>query len=288
MGICMSNDLHNKIVKKCLGILAEIDRLCKANDIKYYAYAGTLLGAVRHKGLIPWDDDIDIVMPREDYEKFAKVCETQLSDSFELQTIYTDPLTNNPWMKLHDVNTAFISGLRRKGCMEGINIDIFPIDNVPDGKRERLRRAKIINRINFIYQYRFAANNKKNSAKMKFFKFLIKFIPPFNEQNFKEKYDKYIQAHNHMETKDVVYLSNREYMRKVIDRHVFDDIVYLPFENVMIPAPVGYLQVLESLYGKNFMELPPEKERVTVHGSIIIDTDKSWKQYGEVYEYEGV
>lgn len=284
----MADNLHNEIVKKCLGILAEIDRLCKANDIKYFAYAGTLLGAVRHKGLIPWDDDIDVVMPRKDYERFAKVCETQLSEGFELQTIYTDPLTNNPWMKLHDVNTAFISGVRRKGCMEGINIDIFPIDNVPDDELEREKRAKYIDKINGIYEYRFAAKSKNDSVKMKLFKMVISLIPPFNEQKFKEKYDKYIQACNDKETKDVVYFSNRKYMRKVIDRHVFDEIVYLPFEDIEIPVPVGYLQVLEGLYGKNYMELPPVEERVTVHGNIIIDTEKSWKEYEEAYNYERV
>lgn len=284
----MADNLHNEIVQKCLGILAEIDRICKANDIKYFAYAGTLLGAVRHKGLIPWDDDIDVVMPRKDYERFAEVCKTQLSDDFELQTIYTDPLTSNPWMKLHDVNTAFISGVRRKGCMEGINIDIFPVDNAPDDEKERVKRAKKIDKINSIYEYRFAAKNKNDSIKMKLFKFAISLIPPLNEQKFKEKYDKYIQACNDKETKDVVYFSNRKYMRKVINRHVFDETVYLPFENIEIPAPVGYLQVLEGLYGKNYMELPPEDQRVTVHGNIVIDTNKSWKEYEEAYEYERV
>ena len=284
----MDDNLHIEIVQKCLGILAEIDRICKANDIKYFAYAGTLLGAVRHKGLIPWDDDIDVVMLRKDYEKFAEVCKTQLSDGFELQTIYTDPLTSNPWMKLHDVNTAFISGVRRKGCMEGINIDIFPVDNAPDDEKERAKRAKKIDKINSIYEYRFAAKNKNDSIKMKLFKFAINLIPPLNEQKFKEKYDKYIQACNDKETKDVVYFSNRKYMRKVIDRHVFDETVYLPFEDTEIPAPVGYLQVLEGLYGKNYMELPPEDQRVTVHGNIVIDTNKSWKEYEEAYEYERV
>ena len=143
-------------------------------------------------------------------------------------------------------------------------------------------------KINSIYEYRFAAKNKNDSIKMKLFKFAISLIPPLNEQKFKEKYDKYIQACNDKETKDVVYFSNRKYMRKVINRHVFDETVYLPFENIEIPAPVGYLQVLEGLYGKNYMELPPEDQRVTVHGNIVIDTNKSWKEYEEAYEYERV
>lgn len=123
----------NEIQEKCLGVLIEIDRVCKMAGIEYFIYSGTLLGAVRHGGFIPWDDDIDIVMMREQYDKFADACEVYLNkDDFQLQSIYTDPMTSNGWMKLHDKHTAFIDGGRRKGAMEGINVDIFPIDNAPD------------------------------------------------------------------------------------------------------------------------------------------------------------
>lgn len=266
--------------RKCFNILLEIDRICKRSGLKYFIYAGTLLGAVRHGGFIPWDDDIDIVMMREDYDKFPEACEKYLDrEKYVLQTIWSDPLGNNPWMKLHDKNTAFISGLRRNGAMEGINIDIFPVDNAPDDDKVLQKRAKYFDRMNPIYQWRFAARRKNTGWKMKIYQPLIQLIPPLNEQKFKEAYDRKIREYNSQNTKRVVYFSNRKYMKKVIDRSVFSDSVMLRFEDGEFPAPIGWQQVLEGLYGKNYMQLPPKEQQVTVHGTAVIDLEHSWTEY---------
>jgi lipopolysaccharide cholinephosphotransferase len=270
----------NKIQEKCFDILIEIDRVCKAAGLKYYIYAGTLLGAIRHGGFIPWDDDIDIVMMREDYDRFVEACEKYLnSECFELQTIDTDPLANNPWMKLHNKNTAFISNIRRDGAMEGINIDIFPIDNVPDSEKELKKRAKYFDRMNFIYEWRFAYHSPKASVKMRLFQSVISLIPPVNEVKFKKKYDCKIREYNNKNTKNVAYFSNRKYVKKIVDRSVFDDTVMLRFEDRLFPAPSGWNKILERLYGKNYMELPPTDQRVSVHGTAVIDLEQSWRNY---------
>lgn len=270
----------DQIKERCYQILLEIDRVCKEAGLQYYIYAGTLLGAVRHKGFIPWDDDIDIVMMRKDYDAFVYACEQYLNhEKFELQTIYSDPSGNNPWMKLHDKSTAFICGARRDGAMEGINIDIFPVDNAPDSKKELEKRAKYFDRMNFIYQYRFFNHSKNSSWKMRLYQFVITLIPPLNEQKFKEKYDKKIRAYNQQATSNVVYFSNRRYLKKVVPRSCFDTTVMLPFEDGEFPAPGGWKEILEGLYGKNYMQLPPEEQRVTVHGTAVIDLNHSWKEY---------
>lgn len=264
----------------CYNILLEIDRVCKSAGLKYYIYAGTLLGAVRHGGFIPWDDDIDIVMMREDYNAFPDACEKFLNkEKYILQTIETDPVCNNPWMKLHDRNTAFISGIRRDGAMEGINIDIFPVDNAPDDDSLLQKRAKYFDTMNPIYQWRFAAKRKNVGWKMKVYQPLIHLIPPLSEQRFKKQYERKMQEYNNQLTRRVVYFSNRKYMRKVIDRSVFDDIVMLRFEEGEFPAPVGWKQVLEGLYGRNYMQLPPKEQQVTVHGTAVIDLEHSWRSY---------
>ena len=266
--------------EKCYKILLEIDRVCKKEGLKYYLYAGTLLGAIRHEGFIPWDDDIDIVMMREDYEKFPRACEKHLQhEKFELQTIDSDPVASNPWMKLHDKNTAFISGIRRDGAMEGINIDIFPLDNAPDGKNVLKMRARMIDSLNFIYQYRFQYHGKNASLKMKLFQCVISCIPPWKEQQFKKCYDRFIQKYNNKETENIVYLSNRKYMKKVISRQCFYDTVEIKFEDGYFPAPIGWEEVLVKLYGRNYMQLPPEFQRVTVHGTQVIDLENSWRVY---------
>lgn len=276
----MEGNSMDETKQKCYQILLEIDRVCRLSKLKYFIYAGTLLGAVRHKGFIPWDDDIDIVMLREDYERFPAACEQYMDhERFELQTIFTDPIANNPWMKLHDKNTAFISGIRREGAMEGINIDLFPVDNAPDNERELKKRANFFDTMNFIYQWRFSYHSPRASWKMRAFQAAISLIPPLNEQAFKEKYDKKIREYNDRETKCVVYFSNRKYLRKVVDRRVFDETVFLPFEDGQFPAPAAWETVLEGLYGKNYMTLPPEDQRVTVHGTAVVDLKHSWKEY---------
>ena len=270
----------NEIQKKTFDILKELDRVCKEAGLKYFIYAGTLLGAVRHKGYIPWDDDIDVVMFRADYEKLVEACKKYLNHNlFELQTIYSDPMANNPWMKLHDKNTAFISGIRREGSMEGINIDIFPIDNAPDTEKQLNKTAKYFDNMNFVYQWRFANSNEELSNKIRFFQKIIKLIPPFNELKFKERYNKKIQQYNSKSTRNVVYFSNRKYLKKVIPREFFDEIILLDFEGEYFPAPKKWNEILTKLYGPNYMELPPEDQRKTVHGTKVVDLENSWKKY---------
>ena len=270
----------NEIQEKCFEILKELDRVCKKAGLTYYIYSGTLLGAVRHKGFIPWDDDIDCVMMRDQYEKLAEACEIYLDKKlFELQTIYSDPVASNGWIKLHDKNTTFIDGARRKGAMEGINIDIFPIDNAPDSDLVLKYRAKVVNRMNFIYQYRFLKHSPDASLKMRIFQKVITWIPPWNEMKFKIAYDKYIQKYNGKKTKRVVYFSNANYMLKVVPRECFDTVEMVEFEGQKFPAPGNWKEVLEIRYGANYMIPPPIKERVSQHGTAIIDLKHSWREY---------
>lgn len=275
----------NEIQEKCFEILQEIDRVCKCAGLTYYIYSGTLLGAVRHKGFIPWDDDIDLVMMRDEYEKFPDACRKYLDHKkYVLQTIYSDSLASNGWMKLHDKNTAFISGVRRKGAMEGINVDIFPVDNVPDSDFIMKIRSRIIDKVNFIYQYRFLNHSKKASLKMRAFQDLTLLIPPWNEQKFKRAYDHYIQRYNKYQTKRVVYFSNAKYMLKVVPRSCFDSTVDLQFERGSFPAPSNWKKVLEIRYGEDYMTPPPKSQRTAQHGTKIIDLTHSWLDFIDDYE----
>lgn len=117
-----------------LEMLLEVDRICRENDIIYSILYGTILGAVRHKGFIPWDDDLDIGMTREEFEKFEKVCELKLDkERFFLQTARSDPEYRWGYAKLRRKGTEYIrAGQEAIKCVSGVSIDIFIIDNMPD------------------------------------------------------------------------------------------------------------------------------------------------------------
>lgn len=182
-------------------------------------------------------------------------------------------------MKLHDKHTAFIDGGRRKGTMEGINVDIFPIDNALDNDFILKRRAKIINILNFCYQYRFMQHDKNTSLKWKVFYLCVGLIPPWNEMKFKVAYEKYIKKYNKKDTKRVVYFSNSDYMLKVVPKECFKDTEYVTFEGYEFPSPGKWKKVLEIRYGLNYMTPPPVKERGSQHGTEIIELEHSWREY---------
>lgn len=120
-----------------LDMLEEVDRICQKYEIEYFLQGGTLLGAVRHKGYIPWDDDIDIVMRRNDYNKFLEIAQKELGDKYFLQYYKTERKYNRGHAQIRNPNTtAIIKGDEFNNFNKGIFIDIFPLDNIPNDKKE--------------------------------------------------------------------------------------------------------------------------------------------------------
>lgn len=119
-------------LQKCeLEILKEFDRVCKMNNLNYSLGSGTMLGAVRHKGFIPWDDDIDVLMPANDYKKFCKIAPKAFSEKFFLQTSYTDSWYASFSKVRMNGTTAIEKGFENCRFHQGVWIDIFPIVGVP-------------------------------------------------------------------------------------------------------------------------------------------------------------
>jgi lipopolysaccharide cholinephosphotransferase len=130
-----------------LDLLSEFQRVCKKHNLTYFADAGTLIGAIRHKGFIPWDDDIDVIMMREDYEKLCQVAETEFKHPYFFQTEYTDPTSNRGHAQLRNSNTTGIlqSEYGKKFFNQGIFIDIFPYDAVTEDKTRLKVQKRHIN-----------------------------------------------------------------------------------------------------------------------------------------------
>ena len=242
-----------KVEIKTLEIFIDI---CKKLQLKYYALGGTCLGAVRHKGFIPWDDDIDIGMPREDYEVFISKAKELLPSKYFLQTAYTDPEWHMHFCKIRNKNTLFLEeSVSHLKMNHGVYIDIFPLDYTNSKKRSlRFRMLKGIESRQFI---------KKTTFKQKIKLLLFKVLTfSFSAKSAFLKIEKKYRCSSKKK-----YLANYSGAwgdKEIVDSSFFDGFLLLPFENVQISCPSNSDGYLTSLYG-DYMKLPPVEKRMSHH-----------------------
>lgn len=242
-------------------ILSEVHRICEKHGIKYYLSDGTLLGAVRHGGFIPWDDDLDISMMREDYDKFLKIAAQELSKDFFLQTFYTDPYYDvyHIPLKIRHNGSIFIEKKEKnKKYHQGIYIDIFPIDKVPDSKfkhkfqkfisKSLLTMKMDISTEDFPSLKFWGRSFLQLLGKIMSFKFINKMLHATEKWNKESKSHTYTYGHELMwsteyKEEDLLPLKN------------------ISFEGKEFLGPNNPNAILTKLYG-DYMKLPPEQERV--------------------------
>lgn len=243
-----------------VNILKSIDKCCRENNIKYSLCWGTMIGAIRHRGFIPWDDDIDIMMPREDYNRFIKV----YNDSEH--GIYTPRLTKNSVQiitKIYDKKTCtYFNNLSK--CLFGVWVSIFPYDNVPDENLQQWERRR-----NFwvnVYHIKIANYLKTDSLMRRLVKFFLK-IPliPFSSFWIYNQVERCLSAFNGKKTQRVCVLYARYFTDfRYFPQKLFDEVIDVGFENVKTNIIKGYDEFLNLTYG-DYMQLPPESMRVPEH-----------------------
>ncbi len=255
-----------------LELLAEFDRVCKKHDIHYVVFCGTALGAVRHQGFIPWDDDLDVSMLRPDYERFLQVAPGELKSQFYLQAEFSDHW-NMHFSKLRKNNTTYLEKFHPKDqkMHQGIYIDIFPCDNAAD--REWVRKAQFYaSRIALAHTI-FKRGYETNSKLKKLFMGCCSLLPvkPFHRFAMGAKRGDSQCVHTFLSC-------TSRYKKGIYHRSWFTDTVEMDFEGMKVPVSAHYDELLTVLYG-NYMELPSEEDRKVKEHAVLVDTERDYSQY---------
>lgn len=267
-------DITTKLHSCQLLLAAELKRICEKHNIKYFMIAGTLLGAVRHKGFIPWDDDMDFAIMREDFAKFLSVCKTELGNDFILQDMFSDEHYALPVAKLLLKGTKFTERNASKNkSQKGIFIDIFPYDSIPDD--EALRKKH--NKSTYFFKRLFLAKQgytiaKKGEVLKNIVYFLLKILSLFVSKNYiRNRLDKELRRYENKNTKKVAALGGAYgYTKESVERKWFEQTVELPFEDITLAAPKDYIEYLTYFYG-DYITPPPEDKRYNRHSALEID-----------------
>ena len=267
--ICYIN--LKKIQKKQLKILLEFDRICDKHDIKYILFAGTLLGAVRHNGFIPWDDDIDVALLRKDYKKFIQVCKNDLKENYFLQTFNSDREYNKQFAKLRENNTTYLEkNMSECNIHHGLFIDIFPLDNVkPNTLLGKFQQKSCY----FLYAFetiRIKKNcNNINNLIKQYLALILHFITLLIPETISNRVYYYLlNFFNKKNTKYISHLTNnptkKKFHRFLIEKQELDEIIFSNFEGYKFPIPKNYNKILKKIYN-DYMSYPPKEEQKPRH-----------------------
>ena len=244
-----------------LDLLIKFAGFCEKEKLRYYLAYGTLIGAVRHKGFIPWDDDIDVVMPRPDYTRFLeRVQKCSIDDYIEVLDYHN--VRTFPFIKLIDSRTRLKEHFLVTEESSGIYIDIFPLDGFPNSKKEQnilLKKAALYYKQYAFANYRF--NTGANVGKRFIKNLLYPFSRLVSSSCVCEKLNGLCKDYDY-ESADIV--GNIVWgfdERELISKDCFQN-EYAEFEGHQFCIPKGFDQYLTQCYG-NYMELPPEEERIT-------------------------
>lgn len=257
----MSNFIKPEILKKLhevqLDMLKDVHNFCAENNITYFLIGGTLLGAVRHKGFIPWDDDIDIAMPRGDYDKFIKTFQAAFTEKYFLQTVYTDKAYGRDFAKIRKNNTVFLEEVDAHVSERhhGIFLDVFVLEERPQ-KPSWWQNIK----------WRLSATIdsylvcKRGKIKISLNK---KILGIFSEKYLAKKRDSLRKGKGDFYY--IPFVGNKE-------KEKYSPVL-MEFEGENRFVPAGYDEILSSQYG-DYMTLPPVEKRVT-HNPVRISFDLS-------------
>lgn len=257
---------------KLLESLIEIDRVCNENGLRYYLTGGTLLGAIRHKGFIPWDDDIDVAMPRPDYEQLKKIAANVFKKKFRFVTVDDDEKYYCRYAKVYHQETTLVE-YRHPFYLGGLFVDVFPLDGMPtdllQGRKHFTKYRKKLNVLNILY-----TRPKVNSI-INLLRYVRQSIYKlvFNIYEQIKILDRIAQTYSYEDSEYIVNFSGAYGEREITKKEYFDEYLLTEFEGYKFRIPKGYHMLLKGLYG-DYLQLPPKEKQVSHHSHYYLDLDK--------------
>lgn len=273
------NETASAFKVKLIETFKAFDEFCNLHNIKYYATGGTLIGAIRHKGLIPWDDDVDVWMLREDYNKFCSF-RGKVDGHYDIM----DSRDENYWLlslaKFVDTSTTLWE-IEHYPCVTGVYIDVFPLDESDYDSALALRKEYDRTSLNLTYAMTsYSSRQFKNAFWGGHFYLFFKLLK--DTFYYRPRYNRYLAEYNECVRK-IKELKGDYYVafdglygqKEIYKKEWLSEIIRLPFENIMINAPKYYHEILSQIYG-DYMKLPPKEKQVSHHSHYFLDLDRRW------------
>ncbi|MCQ2516594.1 MAG: LicD family protein [Saccharofermentans sp.] len=275
------SEKRKKVWEKEIELFDAFMNICNKHNLSYCAIAGTLLGAVRHNDFIPWDDDIDVAMPRKDYDIFLSVAGQMLESPYFLQTPDTDKGYCYGHAKIRNTSTTAIRKDNwRKRCRfnQGIFIDIFPLDNVPNNRIIRWLYLKLLSKMHSIEKISEYYHEEVEVAKLGFkIKYSISriIVRLFGKKNFNHFYNFCLSLFKRQDTKECGLISETTKLKDIWNRENFESYSNYMFHGLSVPVPCGYEEILRIRYGKWEIGVQEMNE----HGDVFYDLENSYIDY---------
>ena len=249
---------------------------CIKHEIKYYIVGGSMLGAVRHGGFIPWDDDIDVVLPRPDYNRLLSIFNKQ-ENHYYLESPYSG---NKDYFysfaKLYDTNTTLVEKTRID-CKRGLYIDVFPLDGLGNDLEEVDANFKKVDRMNMFLMTRTCAYEKRRGFAKNAAIFMSRLLPSFiiRDRTLPIRLDKLASSFGYENSRYVANLMGAYRKKEIMEKTLFGNPTEYEFENITVYGVEHYDEFLTHIYG-DWRKLPPEEKRKSLHDFIDINLSKSY------------
>ena len=271
--------------ERSLKMAVFFDEFCQKNDLTWFLCGGCCIGAVRNAGFIPWDDDIDGFMPREDYERLKRIWKD--TPEYSIQYSTKEKQTQNPFLTICDNHTTFIKTYQKDlDINHGIMLDILPLDGAPTGFARKLQKLHAL-----LYSLFLVGKAPQNHGRAvcTIAKILLAFVPRASWRYRIWRYcERKMSRYRIGECEFITELcSGPGYMQNEYPKSCFDKVIRMRFEDVTMPMPAGYDTYLRMAFG-DYQKLPPKEKRVCHHEYEVLDTENSYLKYrGQYYFVKG-